>query len=89
MYGEREKKVAVRSVSFGVGAGECFGLLGVNGAGKSSLFRCLAGYQAPTSGDALIKGFSIFKDSNKVTRPISQHQPSIVHSNLPFRWLVT
>ena len=34
---------------------QCFGLLGVNGAGKTSTFRMLTGETAVTSGDALVK----------------------------------
>ena len=34
---------AVRGVSVGIAAGECFGLLGVNGAGKSTTFKILTG----------------------------------------------
>lgn len=41
---------AVRNVSFAVKAGDCFGLLGVNGAGKSTTFRMLTGREAVTSG---------------------------------------
>ncbi|XP_059481121.1 phospholipid-transporting ATPase ABCA1-like isoform X2 [Neocloeon triangulifer] len=47
---------AVRSVSFRVDRGECFGLLGVNGAGKSTTFRMLTGSAPPTEGDALLGG---------------------------------
>ncbi|XP_065331487.1 phospholipid-transporting ATPase ABCA1-like isoform X2 [Cloeon dipterum] len=45
---------AVRGVSFRVERGECFGLLGVNGAGKSTTFRMLTGAAPPTEGDALL-----------------------------------
>ncbi|KAL0820123.1 hypothetical protein ABMA28_006062 [Loxostege sticticalis] len=41
---------AVKGVSFSVKKGECFGLLGVNGAGKSSMFQVLTGEQCPTRG---------------------------------------
>ena len=40
---KKEGKKAVRGTSFGVKAGECFSLLGVNGAGKTSTFNCLVG----------------------------------------------
>lgn len=47
---------AVADLWLGVRAGECFGLLGVNGAGKTSTFRMLTGELAPTGGDALVWG---------------------------------
>jgi ATP-binding cassette, subfamily A (ABC1), member 3 len=50
-------KVAVDRVSFGIKNGECFTLLGVNGAGKTSTFKILTGEIPATSGSAHIKGF--------------------------------
>ncbi|XP_070070594.1 phospholipid-transporting ATPase ABCA3 isoform X1 [Drosophila takahashii] len=52
-------KLAVRGVSFHVPHAECFGLLGINGAGKSSTFKMLAGDEKITSGDAYLDGLSI------------------------------
>ncbi|XP_020809672.1 ATP-binding cassette sub-family A member 1-like [Drosophila serrata] len=54
-----KKKLAVRGVSFHVGSAECFGLLGINGAGKTSVFKMLTGDHEITSGDAYIDGFSV------------------------------
>jgi len=45
---------AVRGVSFRVERGECFGLLGVNGAGKSTTFKMLTGAAPPTDGNATL-----------------------------------
>jgi len=42
--------LAVERISFGLKAGECFALLGVNGAGKSTTFKSLTNEIAPTSG---------------------------------------
>ncbi|XP_054827532.1 glucosylceramide transporter ABCA12 [Eublepharis macularius] len=42
--------VAVRNVSIGIPAGECFGLLGVNGAGKTTIFKMLTGDIGPSHG---------------------------------------
>ncbi|XP_020809671.1 ATP-binding cassette sub-family A member 3-like isoform X2 [Drosophila serrata] len=53
------KKLAVRGVSFHVGSAECFGLLGINGAGKTSVFKMLTGDHEITSGDAYIDGLSV------------------------------
>ena len=45
-----KRRAAVDEVSFEVNAGECLGLLGANGAGKTSIFRSLTGDLSPTSG---------------------------------------
>lgn len=50
---------AVKGVSFTVGAGERVGVLGVNGAGKSTTLRMLAGTLTPDHGRALIAGSDI------------------------------
>lgn len=43
-------KAAVNDVSFGLDYGECFALLGVSGAGKSTCFKCLTGEMYPSEG---------------------------------------
>nr|XP_031839600.1 uncharacterized protein LOC116430078 isoform X2 [Nomia melanderi] len=48
--------VAVQNLSLGVQAGKCFGLLGTNGAGKSTTFRMLTTEIIPTSGRIILKG---------------------------------
>ncbi|GMT23234.1 hypothetical protein PFISCL1PPCAC_14531, partial [Pristionchus fissidentatus] len=50
------KNIAVRGISFGVMEHECFGLLGVNGAGKTSTFEVLTGNATPSSGRATVAG---------------------------------
>jgi len=50
---------AVKNVTFGVSKGEVFGLLGVNGAGKTSTFKMLAGQYTPTSGDVHVQGYDL------------------------------
>ena len=64
--GNRETVVAVDQLSFGVRCGECFGLLGINGAGKTTMFQMLTGDIFPTSGAAYINGFSIMQDIRQV-----------------------
>ncbi len=64
------KFTAVDNVSFTVKKGEVFGFLGANGAGKSTTIRMLCGILAPTSGDALINGFSIMKQPDEVKKSI-------------------
>uniref|UniRef100_A0A8C6ACH6 ABC transporter domain-containing protein n=1 Tax=Marmota marmota marmota TaxID=9994 RepID=A0A8C6ACH6_MARMA len=58
--------LAVKNISLKVQRQECFGLLGYNGAGKTSTFQILTGEQSPTSGDVFIDGFSITKNILKV-----------------------
>ncbi|XP_053614911.1 ATP-binding cassette sub-family A member 2-like isoform X2 [Plodia interpunctella] len=52
----RKSKVAVRGISFAVREGECFGLVGVNGAGKSSTFKMMTCATFPTRGVIVVNG---------------------------------
>jgi len=63
-------KVAVDNLSFDINEGEIFGLLGPNGAGKTTTQRILATLIKPDSGDAVINGFSVTKEADKVRRSI-------------------
>ncbi|XP_013375964.1 PREDICTED: ATP-binding cassette sub-family A member 13 [Chinchilla lanigera] len=49
------KTTAVQDISLGIPRGECFGLLGVNGAGKSTTFKMLNGDVSPSSGHAVVR----------------------------------
>lgn len=51
--------VAVSDLSFALQSGECFALLGVNGAGKSTTFKSLTCEVKPTSGTIKIAGFDV------------------------------
>ena len=62
--------VAVNRVSFDVRAGEIFGFLGSNGAGKSTTIRMLCGLLKPTSGTALVGGIDVGRDPERVKRRI-------------------
>lgn len=68
--GRRSPLVAVDSLSLGVPMNECFGLLGINGAGKTTTFRMLTGDETMTSGTALVEGFDIRTNMNKVRQRI-------------------
>lgn len=57
---------AVDHISFDVKKGEIFGFLGANGAGKSTAIRMLCGILEPTSGDALVGGFSVKNQPDRV-----------------------
>ena len=61
---------AVNGISFNVKEGEIFGFLGANGAGKSTAIRMLCGIIEPTSGDAMVAGFSVMNEPEKVKRNI-------------------
>jgi len=60
--GANPPKVAVRDLSFAVNKNECFGLLGHNGAGKSTTINMLCGLFKPTSGKAHVAGFDLSTD---------------------------
>jgi len=62
--------VAVNHVSFDVRAGEIFGFLGSNGAGKSTTIRMLCGLLRPTSGTATVGGIDVGRDPEGVKRRI-------------------
>jgi ABC-2 type transport system ATP-binding protein len=58
--------IACADVSFSVAPGSVYALLGRNGAGKSSLVRCLLGEQKPTSGEARLFGEDVWKRRAKL-----------------------
>ncbi|XP_039611267.1 ATP-binding cassette sub-family A member 13 isoform X2 [Polypterus senegalus] len=59
LYKNVNKNVlAVNNICLGVPAGECFGLLGVNGAGKSTTFKMLTSEVLPTYGKAQIRNYN-------------------------------
>src|SRR5499426_1457252 len=62
--------VAVNDVSFDVRAGEIFGFLGSNGAGKSTTIRMLCGLLRPSSGTAIVGGIDVTQDPEGVKRRI-------------------
>jgi ABC-2 type transport system ATP-binding protein len=82
---------AVDHVSFDVGAGEIFGFLGANGAGKSTTIRMLCGLLRPTSGTATVGGVDVTRDPEAVKRRIgymsqrfSLYEPLTVDQNIRF-----
>lgn len=60
------RNLVVDHVSFEVARGSVYALLGRNGAGKSSIIRCLLGLQKPTSGRVMIQGFDVWTDRARV-----------------------
>jgi sodium transport system ATP-binding protein len=67
---KRGTRLAVDRVSFDVRAGEVFGLLGPNGAGKTTTLRLIATLLKPTSGTAVLNGFDINREPQKVREQI-------------------
>ena len=61
---------AVDEISFSVSAGEIFGFLGANGAGKTTAMKMLTGLLAPTSGSATVAGFDVYRQTESIKRNI-------------------
>ena len=61
---------AVDEISFEIQEGEIFGLLGPNGAGKTTTINMLTTLLKPTSGNALVCGYNIFKQPTEVRRNV-------------------
>ncbi len=64
------KKPALRDVSFRLEKGEIYGLLGHNGAGKSTTLGIILGMVAPGAGDVEIDGISVQRDRAKALRKV-------------------
>jgi ABC-2 type transport system ATP-binding protein len=62
--------IAVDNLQLAIKKGEMFGIVGPDGAGKTTTFRMLCGILTPTSGTATILGFDLIKDSKKINKEI-------------------
>lgn len=89
-YG-KEKQVAVDRVSFSVNKGELFGLIGPDGAGKTSIFRMLTTLLLPDGGSASVDGYDIVKDYRQIRNTVgympgkfSLYQDLTIEENLNF-----
>ncbi len=87
-YGKVE---ALKSISFEVPKGELFGLIGPDGAGKSTLFRILTTLLYPNEGSAKVAGNDVVKDYKKIRQQIgympgkfSLYQDLTIEENLNF-----
>ncbi|MFH0865353.1 MAG: ABC transporter ATP-binding protein [Bacteroidota bacterium] len=86
------KKVeAVKDVSLSVNKGELFGVIGPDGAGKTTIFRILTTLLLPTKGCATVEGFDVVKDYKKIRNIVgympgrfSLYQDLSVEENLEF-----
>jgi len=63
-------KAAVKDMYFGIPEGQCFGYLGMNGAGKSTTMKILTGEELSTSGEATLGGYDINTQQSKVRQLI-------------------
>lgn len=85
------KVQALGNVSLDVGKGELFGLVGPDGAGKTTLFRILCTLLLPDRGRASVEGFDVVKDMREIRRRVgympgrfSLYQDLSVEENLRF-----
>lgn len=62
--------VANDHLTFSVEKGEIFGFLGANGAGKTTAIRILCGLSSPTSGKAMVAGYNVYTQTEKIKRNI-------------------
>ncbi len=69
-YGKKNEVLAVDQVSFSVNNGEIFGLIGPDGAGKTSIFRILTTLLLPDGGSASVAGFDVVKDYKKIRNTV-------------------
>jgi ABC-2 type transport system ATP-binding protein len=91
-YGKKKEVVqALRGVSFEAQRGELFGIIGPDGAGKTSLFRILTTLLLPDGGAATVDGFDVVKDFKEIRRRVgympgrfSLYQDLTVAENLEF-----
>ncbi len=80
MFGSR---AAVDRISLEIRQGELFALLGINGAGKTTTIKMLTALSVPTSGDALLNGYSVVNSPNKVKQIVNvSPQETAVAGNL-------
>lgn len=88
---EKGAVTALDNVSFDVKSGELFGLIGPDGAGKTSLFRVLTTLLLPDGGQAQVAGFDVVKDFWEIRRIVgympgkfSLYQDLSIEENLHF-----
>ena len=90
-YGKKKEVIALNDVSFDVAKGELFGIIGPDGAGKTSLFRILTTLLLADNGLASVDGFDVVKDFKAIRKRVgympgrfSLYQDLSVEENLHF-----
>ena len=85
------KVQALRDVSFSVGKGEIFGLIGPDGAGKTSMYRILCSLLLPDAGTATVDGYDVVSQMKEIRKRVgympgkfSLYQDLTVEENLKF-----
>ncbi|MBR2028204.1 MAG: ABC transporter ATP-binding protein [Oscillospiraceae bacterium] len=81
-----KKNIAVDKLNIEIRKGELFALLGVNGAGKTTAIKMLSCLTKPTEGDAVVCGYSITREADKIKQLIGvSPQETAVAPNLSVR----
>jgi glycine betaine/proline transport system ATP-binding protein len=75
---QTDQTVAVRDVSFSVGRGETFVVMGLSGSGKSTLIRCLSRLIEPSTGEVLLDGKDLLAMGEEELRGVRRGQMSMV-----------
>jgi len=75
---QTDQTVAVRDVSFSVGRGETFVVMGLSGSGKSTLIRCLSRLIEPSKGEVLLDGKNLLAMGEEELRGVRRGQMSMV-----------
>ncbi|HWR31998.1 MAG TPA: ABC transporter ATP-binding protein [Chitinophagaceae bacterium] len=69
-YGKKKDVTALSDISFNVEKGELYGIIGPDGAGKTSLFRILTTLLLADSGKASVDGFDVLKDYKEIRKRV-------------------
>src|SRR5258705_650009 len=69
-YGKKKEVTALSDISFNVPQGELFGIIGPDGAGKTSLFRILTTLLLADSGKAMVDGLDVVKDYKAIRKRV-------------------
>jgi ABC-type multidrug transport system ATPase subunit len=69
-YGKKKDVKALEDISFSTGQGELFGIIGPDGAGKTSLFRILTTLLLADKGRATVDGFDVVKDYKAIRQRV-------------------